>query len=317
MPSSRPALLLVGLVVILLVELITPSNAFPFEPPKFNLPNPFGDPSSSTTQATGTSSALRPGDKVLVIGGTGGVGQLVTKKLRSRPSSYGVSVASRDVSRAVETIADDGVDVVELNLVGEQKSTDEELSAALDGASAVVISVGTTAFPTKKWAGGNNPKAIDEEAVVRLANAAAEAETVRRVVLLTSVGVDRTGEMPFLVLNLFGVLDAKKAGEDAVRRAGESGAYDYAIVRPGRLVGGPYTNLDLAKLMQIEGGAENGVTVEAGDALLGDCKRDACAEAVLQCLERDECKNAAFSIVSNEEAALTDEQWKDAFLGMQ
>ena len=31
-------------------------------------------------------------------------------------------------------------------------------------------------------------------------------------------------------------------------RNGDSGAYDYSIVRPGRLVGGPYTNLDLAKL---------------------------------------------------------------------
>jgi hypothetical protein len=38
-------------------------------------------------------------------------------------------------------------------------------------------------------------------------------------VLLTSVGVDRTKEMPFLVLNLFGVLDAKKAGEEAVKAA--------------------------------------------------------------------------------------------------
>ena len=314
--SSHSNLLPVLLAfLVFFVHLIAPSSALAFDLPKFSLPNPFGAPSSSTSSAA--SSALRPGDSVLVIGGTGGVGQLVTKKLRSRPSGYGVRVASRDVSRAVETIADDGVDVVKLNLVGDGKSSDEELNAALEGVSALVISVGTTAFPTKKWAGGNNPKAIDEDAVVRLANAAAEAESVRRVVLLTSVGVDRTGEMPFLILNLFGVLDAKKAGEDAVKKAGESGAYDYAIVRPGRLVGGPYTNLDLAKLMQIEGGAENGVTVEVGDTLLGDCKRDACAEAVLQCLERDECKNAAFSIVSNEEAALTDEQWKDVFLGMQ
>ena len=67
--------------------------------------------------------------------------------------------------------------------------------------------------------------------------------------------------MPFPILNLFGVLDAKRAGEEAVMRNGDSGAYVYSIIKPGRLVGGPYTNLDLAKLMQIEGGAENGLKV--------------------------------------------------------
>jgi len=163
------------------------------------------------------------------------------------------------------------------------------------------------------------PKAIDNEAVTRLADAAAAVDSVKRLALLTSVGTsaERKGEMPFPILNLFGVLDAKRAGEEAVMRNGDSGAYVYSIIKPGRLVGGPYTNLDLAKLMQIEGGAENGLKVEVGDTLLGDCKRDACAEAVVQCLERAECKNVAFSIVSNEDVALTDEQWSDAFLSMR
>jgi len=60
--------------------------------------------------------------------------------------------------------------------------------------------------------------------------------------------------MPFVILNLFGVLDAKRSGEAAIMSASGAGGFGYAIVRPGRLVGGPYTNLDLAKLMQIEGG---------------------------------------------------------------
>ena len=72
--------------------------------------------------------------------------------------------------------------------------------------------------------------------------------------MVTSVGVERTGEMPFLVLNLFGVLDAKKAGEKAVEGAAAKGGFDYAVIRPGRLVGGPFTNLDIAKLLQVEGG---------------------------------------------------------------
>lgn len=64
-------------------------------------------------------------------------------------------------------------------------------------------------------------------------------------------------------------------------------------------------------------GAENGVTVESGDSLLGDCKRDACAEAVVRCLTTDECKNISFSIVSNEESALTMDQWKGEFTRLQ
>lgn len=82
-------------------------------------------------------------------------------------------------------------------------------------------------------------------------------------------------------------------------------------------MGGPYTNLDLAKLFQIEGGAENGVTVDKGDTLLGDCKRDACAEAVVQCLENESCLDVEFSMISNEEMALTTEQWGEAFVGMR
>ena len=81
----------------------------------------------------------------------------------------------------------------------------------------------------------------------------------------------------------------------------------------GRLVGGPFTNLDVAKLLQIQGGAENGVDTAPGDSLLGDCKRDACAECIVQCLVSEAAKNLEFSIVSNEKKALTSEEWTVAF----
>lgn len=135
--------------------------------------------------------------------------------------------------------------------------------------------------------------------------------------LVTSVGVQRTNEMPFLILNLFGVLDAKRSGEDAVKSYAMNSGCSYSIIRPGRLVGGPYTNLDLATLFQVDGGASNGVTVQSGDTLLGDCKRDVCAEAVLQCLENRECEDVVFSMVSNEERALTEGEWSEAFREMR
>jgi hypothetical protein len=60
-------------------------------------------------------------------------------------------------------------------------------------------------------------------------------------------------------------------------------------------------------------GAENGVTIETGDTLLGDCKRDACAEALVQSLVNEDCKNVEFSMISNEEKALSAEQWTTRF----
>ena len=277
-----------------------------------------GFTSIASRETTALCAALNPGETVVVIGGTSGVGQLVTRKLSSSGAGYDIRVTSRDASKA-RSAAGDGVDCVEVDLVGASDVVDEQLERALDGASAVVVSVGTTAFPTLRWRGGNTPSAIDDAAVSKIARQAASSSTIKKVVMVTSVGVDRTGEMPFLVLNLFGVLDAKKRGEQAIISAATSSdSFEYVIVRPGRLVGGPFTNLDVARLLKIEGGAENGVDLEAGDALLGDCKRDACAEAVVRAIVDDDCANVDFSIVSNEEkSALTPEQWNAAFKRMK
>lgn len=252
------------------------------------------------------AAAIAEGETVVVVGGTSGVGQLVAQKLVQR--GIMVRATSRDVARGREILGD-RVEVVPLDLVG---GSDPQVRTALQGAAGVVISVGTTAFPTAKWKGGNTPEAIDKVAVSRIASILADVKP-KKVVMVTSVGIERTKEMPFVILNLFGVLDAKKAGEQAIQDAAIAGNFDSVIVRPGRLVGGPFTNLDVARLLQIEGGAENGVTVQKGDSLLGDCKRDACAEAIVQCLINEECQSAVFSIVSNEDKALTEDQWAKVF----
>ena len=189
----------------------------------------------------------------------------------------------------------------------------------MEGVSIVVISVGTTAFPTMKWKGGNTPVAIDNVAVTRIAQMASQVSSVQQVILVTSIGVTRTNVMPFLILNLFGVLDAKRAGEDAIKQYSTMNTgYQYSILRPGRLIGGPFTNLDIAKLLQIQVGTENGVTMTRGDTLLGDCKRDACAECIVQCISTKQTKisalgNLEFSIISNDQPALNDDQWIAAF----
>ena len=63
-----------------------------------------------------------------------------------------------------------------------------------------------------------------------------------------------------------------------------------------------------------------------GDTLLGDCKRNSVAEAVVRCLEIDECNNIDFSIIDNNEekknaasasSPLTDDEWIESFVGMR
>jgi nucleoside-diphosphate-sugar epimerase len=272
---------------------------------------------------------------VLVIGGTSGIGQLVTKKLANdRSQNFIIRATCRNKLRGEEILIDhendsstnnnnnNNIEVVELDLL--QNDT-TQLQEVMKDVSVVVISVGTTAFPTIKWKGGNTPKAIDDIAVTRIANVAATIESIQKVILITSIGVTRTNEMPFLILNLFGVLDAKKSGENAIQQYSitTNRKYQSIIIRPGRLIGGPFTNMDVAKLLQIQGGTENGVTLENGDTLLGDCKRDACAECIVQCItnpiminyeqQQQPQNNLEFSIISNELPALSTDDWSTTF----
>jgi nucleoside-diphosphate-sugar epimerase len=88
---------------------------------------------------------------------------------------------------------------------------------------------------------------------------------IRQVTLLSSIGVQRRNQFPFVILNLFGVLDSKAAGETALKEASKRAGFKFAIVRPGRLVGGPYTNPDFAKLLQLDEGDLRNVEMRVGD----------------------------------------------------
>jgi nucleoside-diphosphate-sugar epimerase len=145
-------------------------------------------------------SPIRPNDTVLIFGGTGGVGQLVVRRLLlsndggddadDYNGKYDVRVASRDPNRALQLLSsqDDEsspsskrMDVVRCDLVGNNNDDDDDLRKAMEGVNAIVISVGTTAFPTKRWEGGNTPQAVDEVAVKRIADVARGVKTLRRI----------------------------------------------------------------------------------------------------------------------------------------
>ncbi len=57
--------------------------------------------------------------------------------------------------------------------------------------------------------------------------------------------------------------------------------------------------------------------LEWGNTLLGDCKRNVVAEAVLHCLENNECRDVEFLMVSNKGRALTNAEWVETFVGMR
>ena len=155
---------------------------------------------------------------VLVAGATGGTGRLIVAELRGRGIATRALV--RDAARAADLV-EQGAEIY----VGDttQPTT---LPPGLAGVSAVICATGTRDF-----AGLNNPMVVDNQGVANLV-AAAQSAAVGRMLLISSIGATR----PEHPLNRFGrVLDAKLAGEEALRASGLA----YTIIRPGGLVDDP------------------------------------------------------------------------------
>jgi uncharacterized protein YbjT (DUF2867 family) len=86
--------------------------------------------------------------------------------------------------------------------------------------------------------------------VSHLVSAARQLAAPPRFVLVSSIGVTRQGQLPFSILNLFGVLRYKAEGEQTLRESG----LPYTLLRPGRLTDGPYTSYDLNTLLKATSG---------------------------------------------------------------
>ena len=228
--------------------------------------SPIGAPRSRAIRAS-AGNVVPEGSNVLVVGATGGVGQLVVAKLLE--AGYRVRAAARSVERARETFggadaeSDDRLEIVSSDL----RDFEGLLASRIcEDVAAVVSCVGTTAFPSARWKDGNGPEPTDYVSVknvVDCVTAQSGGTTPARFVLVSSVGVDRQNEMPFLILNLFGVLKHKKRGEDAVIASG----VPYTILRPGRLTDGPYTSYDINTLVKATSGERRAVELEKGDSL--------------------------------------------------
>ena len=245
----------------------------------------FDQASSAFMYSTSSGRSKRGSEQstVLVAGACGGVGQLLCASLLKKGAR--VRALCRDPEAAAGLLGEaEGLELV----VGDTRHRGT-LGPALEGASAVCCATGTTAFPSKRWKAGNSPATVDRDGVRNLVAAARAAEGLERFVLCTSAGVERfdaeqSGFSPYVILNLFGVLEAKRLGEEALERSG----LDYTIFRPARLTDGPYTSYDLNTLMKGTAGTRQGVELRAGDCLDGEMSRVWLAEAMAQAVVQGE-----------------------------
>jgi nucleoside-diphosphate-sugar epimerase len=117
--------------------------------------------------------------------------------------------------------------------------------------------------------------------------------------------------MPYLLLNSYGVLDAKLESEQIVLEYAKQLGYEPVIVRPGRLVGEPFTNFDVAKLFGINQGSNRGVQIFADDVVNGDVERADVAIAVTKLMLANKLKRPRiFSMINAPGSAPTSDEWK-------
>ncbi|MBW4616687.1 MAG: SDR family oxidoreductase [Desmonostoc vinosum HA7617-LM4] len=246
-------------------------------------------------------------DLVLVAGGTGGVGQLVVGKLLEK--GLKVRVLTRNAAKASEMF-NQRVETV----VGDIRQP-ATLPAAMQNVTHIISCAGTTAFPSKKWEfdqspnliewisaflnpkssqakAKNSPANLDAEGVSNLV--AAAPQNLQRFVFVSSCGILRKDQLPWSILNTYGVLDAKQKGEEAIATSG----LPYTIIRPGRLIDGPYTSYDLNTLLRAKTNGKYDVVLGIGDTLSGDASRIDVATACVECIFHPNTSGKTFEIVN-------------------
>mmetsp|Transcript_28076 Transcript_28076/g.90508 ORF Transcript_28076/g.90508 Transcript_28076/m.90508 type:complete len:367 (+) Transcript_28076:81-1181(+) len=276
--------------------------------------------------------------KAVVVGASGNVGKMVTARMLEEGycvtalvRSWAAGDALYDYLQKVH-VCPNLPEILIADICAEDSRP--ALKEALKGAERVVVTTGTTAFPTKAWAGGrvqsddvgsvvwrslwdhsfdrtlamnyltnnldmNTPEQVDHRGVERVAECL-DPRSLRRCVLMSSLGVTRRDEFPFTMLNSMGVLDAKAKGEDAIKKNCEKIGAEWSIVRPGQLFGPPYdNNFYLGTLFELEKSQETqALDIHKGDASKGDTTRTALADVLVHSLDCTATKNTDFTVLT-------------------
>ncbi|XP_078441384.1 NAD(P)-binding Rossmann-fold superfamily protein [Wolffia australiana] len=243
---------------------------------------------------------------VLVVGASGGVGQIVVASLLDRNIKLRLLV--RDPEKASTLFGKQDESKVKI-LKGDTRNPLDMDPAMFMGITHVICCTGTTAFPSKRWGGDNSPEKVDWEGVRNLVLAL--PQDLKRFVLVSSIGVTKPSSLPWSIMNLFGVLKYKKMGEDFLCSSG----LPFTIIRPCRLTDGPYTSYDLNTLLKATAGERRAVTIGQGDKLMGEVSRLVVAEACIQALDIDFTQNQIYEInsVEGEGPGSDPEKWKQLF----
>lgn len=240
--------------------------------------------------------------KTAVIGASGGVGQWVSFRLLER--GLPVVALGRNVTKLAELPMLTGATIAAYN------SQSEVLAEVLRGCQNVVITVGTSAFPSGAWANGNSPRTACFDSVLTILDAVSllGPNAIRKVAMVSSAGVDRRDIFPFNVLNLCQVLTAKKDAENLLLAQADRLSYLPIICRPGRLVGPPFTNNDLTRLLAKKQVSKmRGLVLDRRDVLAGDVDRSDVAESIVRLLLAEDLvgREVVYSLVNGPGAALS------------
>ncbi|KAI4353651.1 hypothetical protein L6164_002583 [Bauhinia variegata] len=257
--------------------------------------------STQNNETTPSSSKL-----VLVVGGTGGVGQLVVASLLQR--NIKSRLLLRDPEKATVLFGEQDGEKLQV-FRGDTRKQEDLDPSIFEGVTHVICCTGTTAFPSKRWDGDNTPERVDWEGVRNLVSAL--PSSIKRVVLVSSIGVTKFNELPWSIMNLFGVLKYKKMGEDFLRSSG----LPFTIIRAGRLTDGPYTSYDLNTLLKATAGQRRAVLMGKGDKLVGEASRIVVAEACIQALDIEFTEGNAYEInsVEGEGPGNDANKWQELF----
>ena len=178
---------------------------------------------------------------VLVVGATGATGRLVVDGLRRRGDADAAVVAAvRSEEKAKKLLSVDKGDIGVMPGFDVTMPADV-LAPLMKSVDAEIVVVCTGFVPGNPFKMAAAARAVDNEGVVHLVDAAKRSGTVKRIVLISSILTDGRAmgaeDSPgFKITNAFGgVLDEKLVGERYLIDSG----LEYCIVRPAGLRGEP------------------------------------------------------------------------------
>lgn len=207
------------------------------------------------------------GSLVVVVGGATPLGRCLVNALATSGNGWRV----RCLLGTGESVGD---------AAGASVETVSAAPSALKGSLA-----GTTALLVVSAAAGGEG-GVENDAMEALMASLPESG-VRRLVYVSSHGVERTGKLPFSLQNLFGQLDQLRAAEQTMKLRAMGRVPSFSVVRVGKLLEGGDGG---------GGDAQERCELANGDELQGGVAAGAAGAVLVQTLTRDEVVNASFSV---------------------